>query len=745
MIPKLKKEEGWHTVDLHVHTPASKDYKGKKDRDEYKEIIMKTDLSYKKEDTEKKNETSKINLIAITDHNSVDGFKTIMEMKKETSDLIIKLKQRDPNLDYIKKLQKEEDLFNSVHILMGIEIKPDPGIHLLVIFHEEIKLELVETFLFDGLGAEYESLKGNPEPMLKWNIAQTFEEIQKRFTNKAFVIAPHVDSNCGLYESLKNLHQPRIIAFKHPLLKAISFNNPEVRDKIKKLLQSPDYKRDYPIAFLQDSDYHGESGNYIGFSHSKILSGNKRISYSSLLNALPKEKNVICSVDFVEEIYNDLIEGFSIQRFMSTFQNKLIFNESDYRLLCDTVCSYLNSDGGIIEMTGTISISGDKSEVVDEFKQKLEQILASRLKPIPKIYSTKILQMSNTKHKILVLFNSSSKLFMSDGKILILKNGAPCPAESNEIECIVARNLNKRYGKSVEEKLEEVTFETKRISKIQRSYPIAVKYDNKLMRNLGRVFNIDFLELHNKIEPLQQLYEKYGNGVADGNLEVSFNSSSPRLPDSYLRYSMPTYTIDETTLTEKTAFLQTKSGLIVVPRGGIMLNSDGKYLHVFQPTILLRSKTSEDLLSYIAWFKSSFFLWYCATIVGDRDFFKIILNDREKIPLPNQTLLDCLHNTTNHIKNLLLDETNFLKESTKLTDKGDKDEAQRLTEKHNKAADSTCRLMDIEIFKCFGFSSEEALEIYKTLKYLDIYEFNIGEKTEYQKNLEELDKNLPKC
>lgn len=673
MIIKRERNEGWYTIDLHVHTPASKDYKGKKDKGEFKDIIMKTKLGYRSTEKEKKDDIkdyTKIDLIAITDHNSVDGFKLITEIKKETSELIKKLKERDPNLEYIKELQKEEDLFNSVHILMGVEIKPDPGIHILVIFHEEVKPEIVEAFLSDGLGREYENLKGNPEPMLRWNISQTFNEIQQRFGDKAFVIAPHIDSNCGLYESLKNLPQARMIALKHPILKAVSFNNPEVRAKIKNFLQSPEYKRGSPIAFLQDSDYHGEPGSYIGSSHSKIFIGNKKLSYNSLLEGLYIEKNVKCSVDFIEEIYNNLIEGFHVQRFVSYSTDKLIFNESDYRLLCDTVCAYLNSEAGIIEMTGNISSPVDKTKIVEEFEKNLNQILSSRLRPVPHNYSIKILQMSNTKYKVLVWFRSSSKLFMSDGTILMLKNGDPCPAEPHEIEYIVARNLYRRYGKSIENKLEDLTLETKRISKIQRSYPIAVKCENKLKKNLEKIFNIKLLELHDEIDLLPQLYNKYPNGVADGNVEVSLTSMDSRLPYSYLRYSAPAYTVPESELIERKAILQTKSGLMVVPRGGVMLTTANKHLHIAQPTILLQTKNFEEVLPYLAWFKSSFFLWYCSEIIGDDDLFGIILNYSKKLPLPNQTVLDSLcKKAVIHIKNLLLDEKNFLKESIKLIEK----------------------------------------------------------------------------
>jgi hypothetical protein len=502
-------EKGWYIVDLHVHTPSSKDYKGEKNKEEYKNIILKANLKYKKTD-EKRDDSLQIKMIAITDHNTTDGFKTIMGMKKETSELIKALKERNPDLEYIKTLQEEEALFNSVHILMGVEIKPYPGIHLLVIFHEEVQPDAVDSFLKDALGQEYEEKKGNPDQIIGWRIDQTLDELRNRFGNRAFAIAPHVDSTGGLYEGLKELKQPRISAFKHPVLRAVSFNNVETRERIKQLLGTPDYKRGTPLSFIQSSDFHGQPGYSIGFLHSKLFFDEKRLKYNSLFEALGNEKYVRCSADFVQDTYNSLIHGFSIQSFSSCTPEKLIFHENDHRVLCDTVCAYLNTDGGIIEISGNIPISEDKGEIIKEFQNNMNDILMSRLKPLRRRYQVKTLQMSSTKYKALVLFEQSSGLFMSDGRILILKNDNPCPAEPHDIEYIVARNLNKRFGKSLGRKLQDLSYETKRASKSQQSYPLVVKFSDKFNFSFTRHFEFTLLdEIHDNIEELQEKATKY--------------------------------------------------------------------------------------------------------------------------------------------------------------------------------------------------------------------------------------------
>ena len=432
-------DKDWYYLDLHIHTPASNDFKPIKQKNDLTNFIFSLHSSYSKSDQEYSEslDDKSIKIIAITDHNNVDGFKAIMTRKRETSDLIRKLNERDENIEYTKTLKKEEGLFSRTHILMGVEIKPDPGVHLLVIFDEQISAEQVEEFLQEGIDSDRQ-FKGNPDTMLKWNISQTFEQITNRFGKKAFVIAPHVDSSAGLYEALKNFSQPRMLAFRNPLLRAVSFNNPETRERLSKLLQDPNYKRSIPLAFIQDSDYHGETEYSTGVMHTRIFLENKKILFTSIQESLSKEKCIKCSIDFVEETYKELTQGFSVKSFNSYSKDELRFSEDDHRLLCDTVCAYLNSDGGIIEIIGNLLVGDNQQTVANTLKDHLTQILSSRLKPISNFRSVmlKLLQFSKGKIKGLILFGQATRLYASEGRFLILKNNDPCPADQTKLSTL---------------------------------------------------------------------------------------------------------------------------------------------------------------------------------------------------------------------------------------------------------------------------------------------------------------------
>jgi hypothetical protein len=143
----------------------------------------------------------------------------------------------------------------------------------------------------------------------------------------------------------------------------------------------------------------------------------------------------------------------------------------------------------------------------------------------------------------------------------------------------------------------------------------------------------------------------------------------------------------------------------------------------------------------LAWFKSSYFLWYCATIIGDIDLLRFLLVEinRYRIPLPNKMFFERCVNINNDVKNLILEEKKFLKEAAKLTDKDNREEMEKLTNKHNESGDSCCRSIDIDIFKYLGIRSGEAMDIYKTLKDLDVYDLRVGENKTFQDSLKALD------
>ena len=110
-IAKLKK------MDLHVHSPASKDYIYSEENidivEEYKKFINKF-------------AESDLDVIAITDHNTIEGYKRIKEIISKDEDL--------------------KDRLNRKYIMLGIEITCFAR-HFLVYFSEKMSISKVEEFV----------------------------------------------------------------------------------------------------------------------------------------------------------------------------------------------------------------------------------------------------------------------------------------------------------------------------------------------------------------------------------------------------------------------------------------------------------------------------------------------------------------------------------------------------------------------------------------------------------------------
>jgi hypothetical protein len=170
----------WVAVDLHVHTPASKDYQGVGGDEGYLDLAVRAnDLSAPSRQRQRPEHN--LGCVAFTDHNSVEGFRRYRELRDETVKLRDSIRLRDPNNNLIANLDKDLELLNSVRVLMGCEIKANPGIHLLLIFHEAVPADQVVSFLEEAYGAQYATFAGDPAPTTTWTLQQVLDGVGARF------------------------------------------------------------------------------------------------------------------------------------------------------------------------------------------------------------------------------------------------------------------------------------------------------------------------------------------------------------------------------------------------------------------------------------------------------------------------------------------------------------------------------------------------------------------------------------
>ncbi|MBN1219748.1 MAG: putative DNA binding domain-containing protein [Anaerolineae bacterium] len=127
--PSRRDNMNWYRIDLHLHTPASKDYQ--EPHVSYLDILRKA-------------ASVGLNIIAFTDHNTVRGIGTLHKEVEELNFL--------EHLNRIRPAEKQRldeyrYLFDQILLLPGFELTATLGFHVLGIFPPETSLRDLEHVL----------------------------------------------------------------------------------------------------------------------------------------------------------------------------------------------------------------------------------------------------------------------------------------------------------------------------------------------------------------------------------------------------------------------------------------------------------------------------------------------------------------------------------------------------------------------------------------------------------------------
>ena len=121
----------WSNVDLHIHTPASGDFQ--QPGVDYLDILRRA-------------EARGLDIIALTDHNTVVGYRRMQE-EIQQYELLERLKRIMPNEQ--ARLTEYRRLMEKILVLPGFEFTATFGFHILGIFPPEKPLREIEHLLLD--------------------------------------------------------------------------------------------------------------------------------------------------------------------------------------------------------------------------------------------------------------------------------------------------------------------------------------------------------------------------------------------------------------------------------------------------------------------------------------------------------------------------------------------------------------------------------------------------------------------
>lgn len=176
-MSKPKQRMQWYQVDLHLHTPASVDYKDK-------------DAGYI--DVLRRAEFRGIDIIAFTDHNTVNGYAAMLQ---EIERLEFLERAGRALADELRLLAEYRRLLEKILVLPGFEFTATFGFHVLGIFPPSKSVRYLEHLLLN-LNVSPEALeKGDPATGATADVLEAYQIIHDA---GGIAIAAHANAAHGV-------------------------------------------------------------------------------------------------------------------------------------------------------------------------------------------------------------------------------------------------------------------------------------------------------------------------------------------------------------------------------------------------------------------------------------------------------------------------------------------------------------------------------------------------------------------
>jgi len=551
-----------------------------------------------------------------------------------------------------------------------------------------------------------------------------------RFGDRFFCILPHVESSKGGWTELQGT--ARADLFKDLRVLAAQFTNPDTPDVIKKAMSNRAYKRKIPLSFIQSSDYHG-APNVRPASQYTEFNGTGKVDFDALVSLLRNPSLIKCSFEGVEEAMKEFIDGREVVSF--DFTNDLQLGADRKCDLIRALCGSLNSQGALLRFNlfnvpSFIEKGGEMvSVIIEDLRQQLDP-------PDPFPFKVASFPSSNSRQRFIVEVDKVSKLRMFERCCWVIENSSAVAAQSWQIEQIVLRGYYRRFGADKQDKLEDASKDILRIANGYSAMAMGARIERLLSRRQLGGYKLKLV--HAEYPDVIRELNAHDNGVVDGDcfiLRHDVEVKGGRLSEQrdYYRFSAPQYR--KPALTNFTEPVSPSRGLILFPEGGVNTSFCAKTVFAPFPVFfvypdsgsgLSEDETDDLLVGTCAWLKSSFVLWYITAFHQTDDLFEVLLRQR-RVPITDDAKF--LRKLAVFGRNILGAEAAVLSAGEKLEeDDSWFDRWAGLAEKHNKAVAENMRLIDREILRHLQLNREEAHEIYRALRTLDLYDYGIGAK-----------------
>jgi hypothetical protein len=424
-------------MDLHIHTPGSKDY-------------QQPEISYL--DILQQAERRGLNIIAFADHNTVRGYR---EMQEEIEQLewLAETDRINPEEKY--RLEEYRRLFEKMLILPGFEFTAAFGFHILGVFSPDTNVRYLEHLLLDLEIAPEVLDEGETNVGATEDVLTAYAAIREM---GGIAIAAHANSSHGVaMRGISFGGQTRIAYTQDPNLFALEVTDLDRRGRRTTMRffdgSKPEYPR--PMRCVQGSDAHRLERD----SHNpKNLGVGERVT-EVLLPALSFEAlyEVFAGNDFAltrpyrgsHTPYDHVLaarqEGPSI---VQAFHESMSVRGGRLYAIIADVCAFSNTNGGSLYV-GASSNPKVKPVGVESISKSVEQLKNEIHRRITPPVNVNIDVMSTEGERVIrvqVPLGEDPPYAIDDNKIYVREETETSLAVRDEIVQLVRRRESMRAG-----------------------------------------------------------------------------------------------------------------------------------------------------------------------------------------------------------------------------------------------------------------------------------------------------------
>lgn len=417
-------------MDLHVHTPASSDYQ--EDSVSYLNILQAA-------------ETRGVDIVALTDHNTVAGYKAMLNEIRDL-EMLEGLNRIQPGEKW--RLDEYRRLREKLLVLPGFEFTATLGFHILGIFSPEASVRELEHLLLRLRVPPDQLDSGSMTVGATSDATMAYAAIREA---GGLVIAAHANSSHGV--AMRGFDfggQTKIAYTQDSNLHALEVTDLERRGRFTTARffdgRKPEYPR--PMRCIQGSDAHRLTGLPrnrkslgVGERMTEILL--PTVSFEALVEVFAENdfsrtrpyRASQAPVDFVQSAQE---EGPSI---VQSFHERATKQGGRLYAIISDVCAFANANGGTVYIGVTANakrtpVGVDKpAQVIDEVLTEIERKISPELEVQADVQETRGVSVV----RLVVARGSDPPYAIDDNKIYVRDEADTNLAVRDEIVALVRR------------------------------------------------------------------------------------------------------------------------------------------------------------------------------------------------------------------------------------------------------------------------------------------------------------------